>query len=142
MADEKEFQIQRWVYCGRFEGHVRFSASNDNPGEGSTFNYKTTKFHGGVVGGLYEIEAKSDGGTARLGTAKYIGKIENVAHIVALEVKERAAHAVEACERRQAKDKADKEYFKALDPIRGLYQRSSWNEKRAIELCVLEYLRR
>jgi hypothetical protein len=104
------------------------------------FNRKSLA--GSSIGSVYEVEKASET-SWRLTERKYVGKYHDTAAVAEWQLKARAAQLTEdalKAERSAAKDLPAA--FEYMEPLRRIYAKQLPNGKRAIEVLLLEYLRR
>lgn len=162
---ETEMQMVECLYVGRrvlssgklAEGYMTVEQAGEIPvSEWERFESavslfepgKKSKAHarsGAVVGGVYKMEAKLTDGritTAKTGTREYLRRYDNHETVVECEVKDNAAAMHERSARIMAKLKTDSVLVEELRGLRGLYKRTPYADRPALELLVLNALRR
>lgn len=99
----------------------------------------------GVVGGVYKMEVKLTDGkvtTAKTGSKEYVRRYEKHDVVVACEVKDDAAKMHQRSAAMMTKLRSDSVLAGELDGLRSLYTRTPYADRLALELLVLESMRR
>lgn len=104
------------------------------------FSRKSMK--GAPIGGMYEIEQATET-SYRLADRKYIGRYSDKDAVGRWQLEARAVQLTEDSLRAERSAASElPEAFARMEPLRGIYRRALPNQKRAIEVLLLEYLRR
>lgn len=144
---EKKFTPQEWASAGRLiNGKDKYDLFYPLDADGTADTSKRLAFISSgkgalTVGGVYLIEATAERDTARISGAKFVRMYEDKALIIewrAAHDADRLAIAAAAAERRA---KANNDALAALDPLRRLWRSSVGDQRLALEIVVLNYLR-
>jgi hypothetical protein len=104
------------------------------------FDRKSMK--GSFIGGMYEIEQTGET-SYRLADRKYVGRFADNDQVGRWQLEKRAIELTEEALRAERSAAKELPYaFARMEPLRGIYRRALPNQKRAIEVLLLEYLRR
>jgi len=101
------------------------------------------------AGAIYKLPCKLDekGSLAaaefgKYAFSSYAGMVKPDTRAAALRIASDAAEAEQKAKRTYLDDSSTKEVLKGLSPLRELYRQTNLTGRRAIEVTVLEYLRR
>lgn len=143
MADE-EFKVVRFVFVGYRQdtkGGLIVGVAEVGPSLGDFRYYKPTKRLLLRTGAMYDIEASP--GQISFGTAKYAGLYYDEAQRASWQAESEAAELEEALAKREKREAASKEaILKMLLPMRKAYQATNYRSRLAMEVQLLEALRR
>lgn len=109
-------------------------------GQELIFNRKAMQH--AVIGGVYEVEKETD--TAwRLSEKKYVGMYGDAKAVTEWQLEERVHQVREdALKAERAATSKLPSAFAYMEPLRTIYRKQLPNGRRAIEVLLLEYLRR
>lgn len=100
---------------------------------------------GAVVGGVYKMDVKVVAGritTAKTGSREFLRRHEDKTVVAACEVRDNAASMHVRSTRIMNKLKGDSMLAQELRMLRGLYKRTPYADRMALELVVLNALRK
>lgn len=109
-------------------------------GEELVFNRKALA--GSSIGSVYEVE-RAGGSSWKLAGRKYVEQFHDIEAVAGWQLEARAVQLIE--EALKAERGAAKELpaaFHYMEPLRRIYHKQLPNGKRAIEILLLEHLRR
>lgn len=110
------------------------------PGEELLFSRKA--FPHAVIGGVYLIP-QVDEKSWRLSQRRYVGMYHDIDRVAQWQLEAKAKQMIEDALKLEAGAQREvPEAMKMLEPLRVIYRKQFPNGKRAIELLLLEYLRR
>lgn len=148
---QPEKWLQQWVYIG-LEAHSDKKVGQlytflpiDEAGQLGAkrwYSVKNTKKSFGHlhVGAIYSVEANND--QVWSATKKYVGLWHDEGQRAAWQAREKAREARESAERREARETDENALDKLLLPLRREYQKTNWRGQLALELVVLNSLRK
>lgn len=139
LTEDKDFKIVTWVFVGKVGPDITFNKKED---EEDLTCYKAPHFLNGVIGGRYKLLYSKKTSRIKLGNAEYLGKISDLHQITKYETWERTENISRRIKQKMLKDKNDKAILQCLEPIRQVYRGTGYFNRMALEVMVLDYIRR
>jgi hypothetical protein len=94
-----------------------------------------------IIGGVYTVEQTAEN-SFRLAARTYDGKYYDSTKVAEWQLENRAEQLREEAARAEKNDKDVPEALALLQPLRAIHRKALPDRKRAIELLLLDYLRR
>lgn len=150
MQTEKqpEYVIEHWAYAGKREtinkDHKRIVIDVFYPLVDGEITEKHHAYDADkrmkTIGGIYSIKTLDNGARAVVGSAQFQGMIHDAKKIAEWRLESDACRNTIMLRRMEAKGKTDA--FKCLEPLRRAYHSAPFDQRDAMELLILRYIRR
>ena len=94
-----------------------------------------------MIGGVYEVEQAGEN-SFKLAARRYVGTFPDSVQVAQWQLDNKAERVRADAAKMEKNDKALPEALAVMRPLRDLYKKSLPDRKRALEVLILDYLRR